>query len=163
MPEFELIFTKYPEFVKQPGRGANLAYEYVLAHSLPNNSAEHLELLQKLYHHPALKDDPYVANLGMHLGAAYLRAKDTHEEFHWQALIHQIERFLKQPPIDKAITETLQTNYEGALMNYASKLESRGETSGLREVVKKLEDNFPGGEGGKMARRIRMKIDGAPK
>lgn len=161
--EFELIFTKHPDFVKQPGRGANLGYEWIKAHGLPSDSKLHLELLQRVYNHPSLKEDPYVANLGVHLGAAYARTKHPHEEFHWQSLIGQIEGFRKQPHIDKAISEILQTNYEGALMNYASKLHRRGEKQLLPEVLRKLEVNFPDGEGGKTARQIRMQLGDSSK
>lgn len=156
---YEVLFTNYSDFQKADGTAINTRYAWIEAHGYGRSSAERITLLQKVYADPAFKDNPRVANIGVHLGHAYMMARHPHEEFHWKALVEQIEGFQKQPTKDKFIAEMLRDNYEGALMNYASALDRRGETEMLRGVVLKLEKNFGDSEGGKTARRLKAKLD----
>lgn len=159
---YEVLFTKYPDFLMSDGLIINTRFAWIEAHGYQRGSVERIALLQKVYADPAYKKFPRIANIGVHLGHAYMVTRHPNEELHWKALIEQIEEFQKQPPKERHVAELLVENYQGALMQYASCLDRREERGMLREVVKKLEANFANDEGGKTALRLKAKL-GAPK
>jgi len=156
---YERLFLKHPDFLMVDGTIVNVRFEWIQAHDFSRNSPERIALLEKLYRDPVFKANPGVANIGVHLGGAYLTSRHPGEEAHWKALVEQIEAFQTSGRVDPAIREMLRDNHQSALMSYASCLDRREANVALREVVAKLESTFPDDRGGMMARRLREKLE----
>lgn len=160
---YRVLFEKYPEFLEADGQIINLRFEYIEAHGYERKSAERIALLEKLYAEPTLQTYPRIANMGAHLGHAYMASRHPRELMHWKQLVTQIETFRQQPGLKEDVQVLLRANYEGALMNYGEALSRKNEWEPLRAVVQKLEANFGDGEGGITARQLKEKLNIPPK
>ena len=150
--KYEYVISQFPAWFDDPV-AFNTLFAWIEAHGYGRNSAERIQMLERLYNDPKWQDNPRIANVGVHLGTAYEVTRNPNAFAHWERIVLQIEGFRADATTPDDVQKMLVSNYEFSLVSFADMLKSRGNLAEAERVTMKIRGSIPNGEGTKFADR----------